>query len=149
VLNDIIHFAITIPLFGVLLLLSSPHAPSVNWLLGVPVLMASQVCLTVGVVMVIATLNAFLRDLEQLVRVLLLLLFYVTPVLYPVSMVPDGLEWLLWLNPFSPLIISWRALLVDNLLSPYMFLAVVHAVLAMLVAVPIYINTEWKLAEVI
>jgi lipopolysaccharide transport system permease protein len=148
VFNDMIHFAITIPLFALLLLLSS-QGPALNWLLGIPVLMASQLCLTVAIVIIIATLNAFLRDLEQLVRVLLLLLFYVTPVLYPVSMVPPGLEWLIWLNPFSSVIVSWRALLVENTLSPYIIIAMAHASLALLIAIPIYKKTEWKLAEVI
>jgi FkbM family methyltransferase len=91
-----------------------------------------------AIVVVIATLNAFLRDLDQLVRVFLLLLFYVTPVLYPVSMVPKNLEWLLLVNPFSPLIISWRALLVDNLLSPYIGVASAYAFLSLLIEFPIY-----------
>jgi lipopolysaccharide transport system permease protein len=149
VLNDVIHFAITIPLLAALLLITRAEPPSLSWLVGVPVLIVSQVCLTVGIVMIIATVNAFLRDLEQLVRVLMLLLFYVTPVLYPVSMIPEGLQWLIWLNPFSPLIISWRALLADNALSPYMLMAVVHAAAALMVAVPVYRSTEWRLAEAI
>ncbi len=149
VLNDMIHFIITIPIFAALVLVSTSHPPSLNWVLGVPVLITAQLCLTVGIVVMIATLNAFLRDLDQLVRVLLLLLFYVTPVLYPVTMVPKGLQWLIWLNPFSPLIISWRALLVDNVLSPYLLLAIAHAGLALLIAMPIYKWTEWKLVEVI
>jgi homopolymeric O-antigen transport system permease protein len=149
VLNDMIHFVITIPLFAVLLLLSETNGPAPTWLLGVPLLLITQASLTLAVVIIIATLNAFLRDLEQLVRVFLLLIFYVTPILYPASMVPKGLEWLLWVNPFSALIISWRALLVDNALSPYLLVAVVHALLGLFISVPIYKNSEWKLAEVV
>lgn len=149
VLNDMIHFCTTIPLFAALLLLSGTQGPAPTWLVGIPVLLIVQASFTLAVVIVIATLNVFLRDLEQLVRVLLLLLFYVTPVLYPASMVPKGLEWLLLVNPFSSLIISWRALLVDNLLSPYITVAVAHASLALLIAIPIYRRTEWQLAEVV
>ena len=103
VLNDMIHFCITIPLFAMLLFISADHGPDFSWLVGVPLLLMVQGSLTLAIVVVIATLNAFLRDLDQLVRVFLLLLFYVTPVLYPVSMVPKNLEWLLLANPFSPL----------------------------------------------
>jgi lipopolysaccharide transport system permease protein len=149
VLNDMIHFCITIPLFAVLLFISRDYGPALNWLVGVPVLLIAQASLTLAIVIVIATLNAFLRDLDQLVRVFLLLLFYVTPVLYPVSMVPKNLEWLLLVNPFSPLIISWRALLVDNLLSPYIVVATAYAIMSLLIAFPVFRRTEWKLAELV
>ena len=149
VLNDMIHFATTIPLFAVLVLLSGSHAPAASWLLGIPVLLITQALLTFAIVIVVATLNVFLRDLEQLVRVFLLLLFYVTPVLYSASMVPANLRWLLITNPFSPLIISWRALLVDNVLSPYIVVTIMHAAIFLLFALPLYKRAEWKLAEVV
>jgi lipopolysaccharide transport system permease protein len=149
VLIDMIHFVITIPVFALLLLLSGTHGPALTWLVGLPMLLIAQASLTLAIVIVVATLNAFLRDLEQLVRVFLLLLFYVTPILYPAAMVPKGLDWLLWLNPLSSLTVSWRALLLDNLLSPFIAVAIAHASLALLIAIPIYKRTEWKLAEVI
>ena len=69
VLNDMIHFCITIPLFAVFLFISGDHGPSLNWLVGIPMLLVTQTLLTLAIVIVIATLNAFLRDLDQLVRV--------------------------------------------------------------------------------
>ena len=149
VLNDMIHFGITIPVFACLLLMSAEQAPALNWLVGIPVLMITQALLTLAIVIIVATLNALFRDLDQLVRVFLLLLFYVTPVLYPASMVPKNLEWLLIVNPLSPLMISWRALLLDNSLSPYIFVALVYAGLALIVAYPIYKKAEWRLPELV
>jgi lipopolysaccharide transport system permease protein len=149
ILNDLIHFCTALPVFAILLLVSSSHGPSVLWLIGIPTLLIAQAMLTFAIVAVIAALNAFLRDLDQLVRVFLLLLFYITPVLYPASMVPRNLEWLLVVNPFSPLMISWRALLVENSLSPYIVPAIGHACISLLIAIPIYKRVEWKLAEVV
>jgi lipopolysaccharide transport system permease protein len=149
VLSEMIHFLITIPVFGALLLFSDIKSPGLSWIVGIPVLLTVQASLTLAAVTIIATLNAFLRDLEQLVRVFLLLLFYVTPVLYPVSMVPENLKWLLLINPFSSLIISWRALLMDSFLSPYIAVALGHAVISLMVAVPVYRKMGWKLAEVV
>jgi lipopolysaccharide transport system permease protein len=130
-------------------LLSGTHKPSLSWLVGIPVLLIIQASLTFGVVIMIATLNAFLRDLEQLVRVVLLLLFYVTPIVYSASMVPSNLKWLLLANPLSPVIISWRAILIENTFSPYIFVAIVHAFILLLVAVSLYKKAEWKVAEVV
>jgi len=54
------------------------------------------------------------RDLEHLVEVMLNLLFYVSPILYPLSFVPDPYGDLFRLNPLSPLMEGWRSLLVRN-----------------------------------
>ena len=42
VLNDMIHFCITIPLFAVFLFISGDHGPSLNWLVGIPLLLVTQ-----------------------------------------------------------------------------------------------------------
>jgi lipopolysaccharide transport system permease protein len=144
-----IHFVITLPVFASLSYFSGSARPGHAWIIGVPILLLAQAALTLAGVIIISTVNAFFRDLEQLLRVLLLLLFYLTPVLYPVSMVPNNLSWLLFVNPFSPLIISWRALLMENTLSPYVFVSTGYAILSLLIAFPVYRNMEWKLPEVV
>jgi len=149
VLNDMIHFGVTIPLFAGLLWISAERAPGWSWVLGVPILLFAQVSLTAAVVVLVGIANAFFRDLDQLIRVLLLLLFYVTPVLYSASMVPHHLEWLLLLNPFAPIMISWRSLLIDNSLSPYIAAALFHAGLALAVSWLVYRKAEWRLAELV
>ena len=149
VLHDMLHFALTIPLFIAFSWISAGQAPAWNWLFGVPILLFIQASLLAAVVVIVGVANAFFRDLDQLVRVFLLLLFYVTPVLYPASMVPPHLEWLLLMNPFAPLMISWRALLIDNSLSLYIPAAVVHASLAVGLALWTYKKAEWRLAEVV
>jgi lipopolysaccharide transport system permease protein len=149
VLGEMIHFVITLPVFASLCYLSGTARPGQVWIVGVPILLLAQAALTLAGVIIISTVNAFFRDLEQLLRVLLLLLFYLTPVLYPVSMVPHNLRWLLFVNPFSPLIISWRTLLMENTLSPYVFVSAGYAIVSLLIAFPVYRNMEWKLPEVV
>jgi lipopolysaccharide transport system permease protein len=149
VVTDMVHFLVTIPVIGVVRWLSLGEGPPVIWLVGVPLLLIVQSVTLFGAVMVIATWNAFLRDLEQLIRVTLLLLFYVTPILFPVSMVPESLHWLLVVNPVGPLVIAWRSLLADGLLGPYVLVAAAYGVGALLIAVPVYRSMSWRLAEVV
>lgn len=149
VITDMIHFLVTIPVIVVVRAVTIGSWPAPAWIVGVPLLLGLQAATMLGAVMLIATWNAMLRDLEQLVRVLLLLLFYVTPILFPLSMVPDSLQWLLVVNPVAPLMIAWRALLVDGAFSPYLAVAAAYAVASMLIAVPVYRRMHWKLAEVI
>jgi ABC-type polysaccharide/polyol phosphate export permease len=59
-------------------------------------------------------LNVYLRDLEHLVEVFLNLLFYVTPIIYPLEKVPDKYQNLLRINPLASLIEAWRELFMYN-----------------------------------
>jgi len=148
VVTDMIHFMITIPVYTGLTYLSG-KTPGLTWMIGVPILLLAQASFTYGAAVIIATVNALLRDLEQLIRILLLLLFYVTPILFPIEMVPEGLKWLLVLNPIAPVMIAWRTLLVENTLSPYLGLAVVYALLSLTLALPIYRKISRRLAELV
>lgn len=149
VLGDLVHFLVTVPVFTVLVLATGNDIPVLTWLAGIPIMIVAQAGFTLAAVVTIATLNAYLRDLEQLVRVFLLLLFYVTPVLFSVTMMPAGLGWLVLANPVAPFVVAWRALLVDGAFSPYIGVAVLYAVLAVVVMVPIYQKLEWRLPELV
>lgn len=52
----------------------------------------------------LAMLNVFVRDTAFLVNFGLRILFYITPIIYPRSRVPDRYKWLVELNPFAYLI---------------------------------------------
>jgi lipopolysaccharide transport system permease protein len=113
VTNQLIHFVLSIPILTLLLLISGRH-PGPEWLLGIPLLIAIQLLLLAGTVLVVSTLDVFLRDLEHLVEVFLNLWFYLTPILYPMSRVPHNLKPLLLINPMSSLIEAWRDLFLKN-----------------------------------
>jgi ABC-type polysaccharide/polyol phosphate export permease len=67
-----------------------------------------------GVMLIAASVNVYFRDLEHLVEVFLSLLFYVTPIIYPLSLVPDEWQTVLKLNPLTTLIEAWRDLFMNN-----------------------------------
>ena len=64
-----------------------------------------------------ASLNLFFRDLERLTTIFTTILFYVTPVFYPETMVPLRFQSIIKLNPLAPLLISWRNLLLEGTLQ--------------------------------
>jgi len=81
ILNDAVHFLLTIPvilLFGFLFKVT----PSPVYVWSIPCWFVAQFFLTYGLSLL------FFRDLERLVSLFLLLLFYLTPVFYDVSLVP-------------------------------------------------------------
>jgi lipopolysaccharide transport system permease protein len=149
VLGDMIHFLVTIPVFVLLLVVYGGDLPDASWLVGIPALLLIQSVHLTAIVLIIATVNAILRDLEHLVQVLMLLLFYVTPILYSVSMIPANLWWVPYANPVAPLLTCWRTLLTEHHLGPYLPAAVAHMLLTVAVAVPVYRRWGWRVPEVV
>jgi ABC-type polysaccharide/polyol phosphate export permease len=113
VLNNGIHFLLTIPVLIILLAIYGRH-PDLTWLVGIPYLALIQLALLMGVALFIASLDVYFRDLEHLTEVLLNLVFYVTPILYPLERVPEKWHPLLKVNPLTSLIEAWRDLFLHN-----------------------------------
>lgn len=76
-------------------------------------LLLIQGILTVGLSFMIATLNAFYRDIAQLVSIVLSFMFFLTPIFYR-PVIESEYRTLLGLNPMVPLINGYRALLFEG-----------------------------------
>ncbi len=70
-------------------------------LAAVAVLWSLQFVVTVGLGLLLAAFTVYLRDIQQILSLLLAVIFYTAPVLYPLSQVPEGFRGLLLLNPFT------------------------------------------------
>jgi homopolymeric O-antigen transport system permease protein len=111
VATHLVSFAVMIVALLVLNFALLPRVRSTE-LLALPIAVAI-VAMTAGIALVIASLNVLFRDIEFLVAALLLPLFFLTPVLYPLSD-PQiaSREWVVdlihWGNPLSPAIEALR-----------------------------------------
>lgn len=104
-------------LFGTLALLAATvlirhelHLTTL-WL---PVVMIPQLIATLGAAWLIASLGVFLRDIAQGISLLLMAWMYLTPILYPESIVPVRYRFYVDLNPFTALIRSYRRILIEG-----------------------------------
>ena len=61
-------------------------------------LIACMTLLTIGLGLVIAAVNVYYRDVEQLLPIVLNLWFYLSPIIYPAEMFPEHLRFLFWIN---------------------------------------------------
>lgn len=83
-------------------------------LLAVPLLLALQILLTLGVVLLASAINVFYRDVRFIVPLALQLWLYASPVIYPVSLVPQRVRWLYQLNPMVGIIDGYRQAVVSG-----------------------------------
>jgi lipopolysaccharide transport system permease protein len=77
---------------------------------------ALHIVFTIGVALGLSALTVFYRDIEHLFDVALRALFWVTPVVYPFSIVPDGLARILQFNPLVPFMRTYQDLLYGGLM---------------------------------
>jgi lipopolysaccharide transport system permease protein len=106
--NNVLLFVAILAIFGVL-----GHLPSMA-LIWLPVLMTINIALALGIGLGLGVLNVFMRDIGQVVPVLMQFLFWFTPVVYMANIIPEQYrEWLAF-NPMIPIINGYQNILLYN-----------------------------------
>jgi len=149
IIAQLVNFIFSLPvLIGLVYFYGG--APSLNWLIGIPVLVIVQFAVIYGLSLLISTANAFFRDLEYLVNVLISLLFWMTPIVYPLEAVPEEYRSLLVMNPVTYLIQAWRDLFFNNMLNwHYIFISMITAAFVLIVGLLVFKKLDRKLDEVL
>jgi len=109
VTTNLLHFLLALPILLFFLFVTGGRLTTVVLLL--PLLLALQFCLTLGLAYLVATFHVAFRDTQYLLGVFLLLAFYLTPVFYDISAIPARYQRLYRLNPMTGLIDGYRAIL--------------------------------------
>jgi len=86
-------------------------------LLVIPLLLGVQIVMNLGFAYLLAAANAFYRDVQHILGILLLAWYFLTPVLFPVTIVADRPfeRELLYLNPMTAVIVSYQRGILDGL----------------------------------
>ena len=88
-----------------------PLTPTMLYL---PLLVVPQLLLTLGLCWFLAALGVFFRDIGQIIGFLLTLWFFVTPICYPESSLPQQWQWLFAQNPLYILVRSYRMIFLEG-----------------------------------
>jgi ABC-type polysaccharide/polyol phosphate export permease len=119
VLSNLVNFVLALLVLFPLLLFS--HIPITPWVLFLPLIILAQLFFTVGLTFLLATANVFYRDMRVIMEVVLLAWFFLTPVFYPIEILPrqytafgvtiNVWRWTFYLNPMASLVASYREVL--------------------------------------
>ncbi len=134
VLANGVNFLIAlVPLFALVLVYQVPLGPALIWL---PVLVLIQTVLSIGLGLGLSALNTVFRDVQQIVDVAVLPLFFATPVVYSLDAIRDPAlrELLVLVNPMAALVNAYRAV-VHGSSAPDLGQVAVTALIAALVLV--------------
>lgn len=135
VVNASLNFAIIFGLFTLFLIISGSF-PGLVYLAMLPVLII-QILFSVGLGISLGVLNVFFRDVGQFFGVVLQFWFWLTPVVYPIDILPSVVRSALRYNPMTLLITAYQDILVNGRwpdwlsLWPVAFIAVLLCVWGM------------------
>jgi len=88
-----------------------------------PLILIPQIIATFGAAWLVAALGVFVRDIVQRVALVLMAWMYLTPIIYPESLVPENYRRAINLNPFTPLVRNYRRVILDGLSPDWQGLA--------------------------
>lgn len=110
--------------YGVAILVLAVYAVgatgSVSLVLALPVLLVLQILFTIGVIFLTSTLSVFFRDVLQVVQILVTFWIYLTPILYPVNMLPGWVRSVMYANPLYPLISLYQSVFITGNLGQFL-----------------------------
>jgi lipopolysaccharide transport system permease protein len=143
-----IDLALSGVLFVIVALMAGKGLPITA--LWVPLLLAIEVMLVVGIVLLGSAFNVFARDVKLAVPLISHFWFLLTPVLYPLTQDAELRRWLL-INPMTGLVESFRQILVNgqNPTMDLLFPTIIGAASVLLVGTWYFSSTEPRFADVI
>jgi len=110
--SSILNFAIIMSLFLLFLIIISAFP---GWvILSVLPVLGIQLMLAMGLGMLLATINVFYRDVQQMVQVILQFWFWLTPIVYVAPTLPPTAQRILDLNPLWPLIQAYQGIFLEH-----------------------------------
>ncbi len=98
-----------VAILGVFAVLGHTGGSELLWILPMMLLTAS---LALGFGLILGVLNVFIRDVGQFVTIVLQFWFWLTPIVYPLVIVPDEYRYLLEYNPLFPIVNAYQNILV-------------------------------------
>ncbi|MCL5783766.1 MAG: ABC transporter permease [Patescibacteria group bacterium] len=84
----------------------------------VPLIFLVQLALIMGISLILSSINAFFRDVENILGVFLTVWMYLTPVIYSPELIPPRLRFLFGLNPMTGIINAYRNTVLYGVMPP-------------------------------
>ena len=149
VLSGLLDFAIA---STVLLGIMAYYGVQFSWgLLLWPLLVVPLVLLALGVGMILAALNVKYRDVKYTIPFLLQIWLFITPIIYPTSIIPERFRFLIALNPVSGIIEAFRASLLPTRQVDWQLLGTSFAVITVIFTIGMlyFRKTERNFADLV
>ena len=109
-----------------------------------PLVMLPLVLFTLGISFFLASLGVYIRDTSYVVGVVLQMLFFATPIFYPISAVPKDLRWILECNPLTVFIEQARRVFLYGMMPDWGFLGIAAVISVVVLQLGFFFFSQTK-----
>ena len=108
-----------------------------------------QSLFSLGILFILSAINVYIRDIEYIVQFIINLLFYATPIIYNIEMLPDKFIFLLNFNPMSHLITQYRNIFYYKTAPNFtsMLLMIIVSIIILIIGYSVFSKLEKGFAE--
>ncbi|WNZ00219.1 ABC transporter permease [Sulfurospirillum sp. 'SP'] len=144
-INNFLLFCAILIVFGLL-----GHIPTIH-IMWLPILTILTVALAIGLGLMLGIINVFIRDIGQIMPIVLQFWFWLTPIVYVADILPEKYQKILLINPMSGVIMSYQNILVyskpiDRIILLYPFSI---ALLSLCLALFMFLRANEEMADVL
>ncbi len=149
VLTSLINFLLSLPLLFLFMFIANMDFPAT--LAFLPFVVLVQFVFMYGIVLALGSLNVHFRDVQHIIGNVLTLIFFLCPILYPASAVPEQFRFSIDLNPFAVFVRMYHEVILEGVFPPLQDIVYVSswAMLAALVGTLIYGRYRESFAELL
>lgn len=129
VLSSLVNYVLTlVVLIPALWLFGDLKATLVSF----PVVLLVQTLFVLLIAMLVSVGTVYFRDLEHFLSIILTICFYLTPIIFPLELIPESFQWVFHLNPFTILIDAYRNLFLYGTWPDFQSLFIMAVILLVL-----------------
>jgi len=141
---DFLFSCIVLVIFFIIFKITVPL--TIIW---VPLIFFIQVIFTIGLSLILASFNLFYRDIQYLLNLITLLWMYLTPIMYPVEIIPQKYRFVFSLNPMSVIINAYKQTILGGGQPNYTSLAIAFfmSVFVLFIGFYIFKKSEGQFAD--
>lgn len=134
IINNILLFLVMLVIF---VILGHHFNLMILWLIPMTL---SVVLLGMGMGLILGIMNVFIRDIGQVIQIVLQIWFWLTPIVYPLTIIPPRYSRIMELNPMYTIINSYHQVIIYNRLPQINALAVITLLGAVIVIASLFLS---------
>lgn len=112
VISNLVNFILSLPLLFIFMIIYGvPITSAIFWL---PLIVFAQLLFITGLVYLFSAINVRFRDTQHILNNFLVLWFFLCPIIYPVSQVPEAYRFTFYLNPAAIITIGYHDIFING-----------------------------------
>ena len=120
-----------------------------KYILFYPVILLIQYILSIGIAFIVSSLTVYLRDLEHLIGIFIMLMFYATPIVYSLKTMDSSYAKILKLNPMAHVVEAYRSIFYYQAMPNFKALGIIAigSIILCIIGYKIFKKLEKRFAE--